>query len=414
MKSGLLKSVAAIMSLTFAQAMAANLNSAPRAEVLHWWTSGGEAAAAAKFAAAYRAAGGIWQDTAVAGGEQARAVAINRMVGGNPPTAAQFNISRQFFDIVDQGMLAEVDELARREAWDKRLPEPINSVIKIQGHYYAVPVNIHMPAWIWYSKAAFAKAGISKEPANIDEFFAALDKLKAAGVIALAHGGQAWQENILFQAMLANQGGKELYLKVLRDRDTNALQSEAFKKVLVLFKRLRGYVDTAAPGRNWNDATSLLIQGKAGVQIMGDWVNGEFAAAKLQAGKDYGCLPGLSEQTPYLIQGDVLVFPKNSKPEVQRAQKLLADVVVNPANQLAFNLSKGSLPVRDDVDASRFDSCAQKGWAVLRDKNRHVGVGEIYLTPDQQGALDDVLTAYWNSAMSVEKAQKALASALRR
>jgi glucose/mannose transport system substrate-binding protein len=40
-------------------------------------------------------------------------------------------------------------------------------------------------------------------------------------------------------------------------------------------------------------------------------------------------------------------------------------------------------------------------------------VPEVYLTPDQNGALQDVLTAYWNTAMPVEKAQKSIASALR-
>ncbi len=181
-----------------------------KAEVLHWWTSGGESAAVAKFAAAYRAAGGTWTDTAIAGGDQARSVAINRMVGGNAPTAAQFNISRQFQDIVEQDMLSNVDDIASKENWDKSLPAPIREVIKIKGHYYAVPINIHMPTWIWYSKSAFKKAGIDKEPGTPDELFAALDKLKAAGLIPLAHGGQAWQETIVFMAMLANVGGKDL------------------------------------------------------------------------------------------------------------------------------------------------------------------------------------------------------------
>ena len=131
-----------------APAMAA-APSAPKAEVIHWWTSGGESAAVKQVAQAYRAAGGIWVDTAIAGGDQARAVTINRIVGGNPPTAAQFNTSRQFFDVIEQGMLSNVDDIARAQNWDKLLPEPIVSVIKVDGHYYAVPVNIHMQAWIW-------------------------------------------------------------------------------------------------------------------------------------------------------------------------------------------------------------------------------------------------------------------------
>jgi glucose/mannose transport system substrate-binding protein len=401
--------LAAALILAFGPSQAAE----PTAEVIHWWTSGGESAAVKQIAQAYRAAGGVWIDTAIAGGDQSRAVTINRIVGGNPPTAAQFNTSKQFYDVIEQGMLNHVDEVAQKEGWDKLLPEPIINVIKTRGHYYAVPLNIHMQTWIWYSQAAFKKAGITKEPATMDELFAALDKLKAAGIVPLAHGGQSWQENILFSAILSNLGGKELYLSVMRDRDQKAINSDAFKKVLLAFKRMQSYVDAGSPGRNWNDATALLISGKGGVQVMGDWVKGEFTAAKQVAGQHYGCIAGFGANTPYLIQGDVFVFPKTTNPNAVKAQKLLASVIVSPATQLAFSKLKGSIPVRTDVDAGQLDACAQKGMAVMKDKSRHVGVSEVYLTPDQNGAIQDVLTAYWNTAMTVDKAQKNFASALR-
>ena len=385
---------------------------APKAEVIHWWTSGGESAAVKQVAQAYRAAGGIWVDTAIAGGDQSRAVTINRIVGGNPPTAAQFNTSKQFSDVIEQGMLNNVDEVARAQNWDRLLPEPIVDVIKVDGHYYAVPLNIHMQAWIWYSKAAFQKAGIAREPATVDEFFAALDKLKAAGIVPLAHGGQAWQETILFTAMLSNLGGKDLYLKVLRDRDQRAIASPAFRNVLLAYKRLQGYTDPRAPGRNWNDATAMVISGRAGMQVMGDWAKGEFMAAKQVPGQQFGCIAGLAPNSPYLIQGDVFVFPKTGNANAVQAQKLLASVVVAPGTQLAFSRLKGSIPVRGDVDASQADLCAQKGMAIMKDRARHLGVSEVYLTPDRNGALQDVLTAYWNTGMTVDKAQKNIAAAL--
>jgi glucose/mannose transport system substrate-binding protein len=385
---------------------------APRAEVLHWWTSSSESAAVRKFADAYRAAGGTWADTAIAGADQAKAVAINRIVGGNAPTAAQFNTTRQFRDLIDQGVLNNVDDIAVRDRWDQLMPQPVLDVIKVQGHFYAVPVDIHMSTWIWYSKAAFKKAGIVKEPATPDELFAALDKLKAAGLIGLAHGGQSWQENILFQAMLANVGGKELYLQVLRDRSPRAINSPAFRNVLLAFKRLQGYVDAGSPNRNWNDATALLISGKAGVQIMGDWAKGEFAAARQTAGKDFGCIAGLGPGVPYLIQGDAFVFPKTKNPDAVRAQKLLATTMLSPSAQLEFNKLKGSLPILSNVDAAGLDVCAQAGMAILKDKSRAVGMIEVFLSPDQNGALQDVLTTYWNTRMPVEKAQKGIAAAL--
>jgi glucose/mannose transport system substrate-binding protein len=403
-----------LLTLAITLALAATAQAAgPKAEVIHWWTSGGESAAVKKFSEAYNATGGVWVDTAVALGEQARSVAINRIVGGNPPTMAQFNTSKQFLDIVDQGMLNNVDEVALRDGWDKVLPETVLKVIKVKGHFYAAPVNIHMPTWFWYSKAAFKKAGIATEPKTMDELFVALDKLKAAGLIALAHGGQPWQENTVFTAVLANVGGTELYLKVMRDRDPKAIQGEDFKKVLLAYKRLQTYVDKGSPGRNWNDATALLITGKAGVQIMGDWAKGEFTAAKQLPGRDYGCIAGFGAKSPYIIQGDVFVFPKTSNAEQIKAQKVLAGIMLNPVTQVEFSKQKGSIPARTDVDASSMDICAQQGLAIMKDKSRHLGNGEIYLNPDQNGSLADILTAYWNKPVAVEKVQKDIASALK-
>jgi glucose/mannose transport system substrate-binding protein len=396
-----------------ASAQAASVPAAPKAEVIHWWTSGGESAAVKHVAQAYRNAGGVWIDTAIAGGDQSRAVTINRIVGGNPPTAAQFNTSKQFLDVIEAGMLNKVDGVARAQNWDQMLPPPIIDVIKVDGHYYAVPLNIHMQTWFWYSKSAFQKAGITKEPASMEEFFAALDKLKAAGLIPLAHGGQSWQETVLFSAILANMGGKELYLKAMRDRDQATLLSPEFRNVLLAFKRLKSYVDAGSPGRNWNDATALVIAGKAGFQVMGDWAKGEFTNAGQSAGRHYGCMAGFTPSTPYLIQGDVFVFPRTDDKGAVRAQQLLANVVSQPALQVAFSKLKGSIPVRVDVDATQLDLCAQKGIEIMKDRGRQAGVTEVYLTPDQNGAMQDVLTAYWNTTMPVEKAQRSIANALK-
>ncbi len=410
--------VLALFNVTPAYAQAGSVSTkqpnaaGPRADVIHWWTAGGESAAAKSLAEAYRAAGGVWVDNAVALGEQARAVALNRIAGGNPPTAAQFNTTKQFLDMVDQGMLNNVDQVALRDGWDKFLPDIVLNVVRVKGHYYAAPVDIHMPTWIWYSKAAFKKAGIATEPKTMDELFADLDKLKAAGLIPLAHGGQSWQDNIVFTTVLSNMGGRELYLKVLRDRDPKAIQSEAFKKVLLTFKRFQSYVDKGSPGRNWNDATALIISGKAGVQFMGDWAKGEFSMAKQVPDRDYGCIPGFGDNSLYIIQGDVFIFPKISNPEQIKAQNLLASVITSPATQVAFSVNKGSVPIRTDVDASKLDVCAQKGLAIMKDKSRQIGNGEIYLTPDQNGALADALTSYWNSNISVEKVQKNIIAAL--
>ncbi|WP_395070540.1 ABC transporter substrate-binding protein [Paraburkholderia silvatlantica] len=400
-----------VAALALAGALAAHAAEPLKANVIHWWTSGGESAAIKQFALAYDQAGGKWVDNAIAGADQARATAINRIVGGEPPTAAQFNTSKQFHDLIDQGLLNNVDAVATKENWGAIFPESIVNAIRINGHYYATPVNIHMQDWFFYSKPAFAKAGIKSEPQNFDELFGDLDKLKAAGLIPLALGGQAWQEKITFDAIFADMD-RDLYMKVYRDRDANAVNSPAFRNVLTTFKRLHNYVDAGSPGRNWNDATALVISGKAGMQIMGDWAKGEFSAANQVAGKDFGCFPGF-KNSPYMIAGDVFVFPKTDNPEQVKAQQLLATVMTSPAAQVAFNQKKGSIPIRPDVDTSGFDICAKEGMAIMKDKSRQLPNPEMLIPPDVQGALQDVITNFWNKNQSAEDAQKAFASAIK-
>ena len=60
-------------------------------EVLHWWTSGGEARSVAELKKILESKGDTWKDFAVAGGggETAMTVLKSRVVSGNPPTAAQ-------------------------------------------------------------------------------------------------------------------------------------------------------------------------------------------------------------------------------------------------------------------------------------------------------------------------------------
>ncbi|MFL6677268.1 MAG: ABC transporter substrate-binding protein [Burkholderiaceae bacterium] len=404
--------LALALAIAFGAAAGAQAQ-ANRAEVLHWWTSGGESAAVKELATAYTKAGGTWVDAAIAGGEQARAATVNRMVGGTPPTAAQFNTSKQFLDLIDQGLLANVDVVAAANNWDRILPTPILNAIRIKGHFYAVPVDIHMPAWFWYSKAAFAKAGIASEPRTADELFAALDKLKAAGLVPLAFGGQPWQEKITFYAWLANVGGPDMYMKLYRDKDASLPATPQFKAVLASFKKLHNYVDAGSPNRNWNDATAMVISGKAGVQIMGDWAKGEFATAHQTAGKEFGCFPGFGPKSPYLVAGDVFVFPKIADPAQVKSQQLLATVFTAPATQVAFSNKKGSIPIRTDVDVKSLDLCAQQGVTIMKDVSRQLPTPEMLISPDLEGSLQDVITKFWNTTESVDDAARAISAALK-
>jgi glucose/mannose transport system substrate-binding protein len=384
---------------------------AQKAEVIHWWTSGGESVALKQLADAYNKAGGQWVDTAIAGGDNARAAALNRIAGGNPPTASQFNTSKQYLELIDAGLLADVDDVAAKEGWDQWMPGPIKNVIKKNGHYYAVPVNIHSGTWFWYSKAVLAKAGVT-EPKNEAEFWTALDKIKASGQTAFAQSGTQSYEFLTFSAVLLHMGGRDMYMKFYGDKDANLVKSAAFKTVLEKFKKLRSYADAGFPGRSWNDTTALLVTDKAGFQTVGDWAKGEFLAAGKTAGKEFGCFQGWGPKAAYTVSGDVFVLPKTSNKEAIAAQQLLAKVITSPVTQVAFNIKKGSIPIRPDVDANSMDICAQAGVLALKDPARATPDARMLLAPDVVGNVIDVVTKFWNTDMKAEDAQGLLAKAL--
>jgi glucose/mannose transport system substrate-binding protein len=366
-----------------------------KAEVIHWWTSGGESAAVKVFAEQFAKAGGTWVDTAIAGGVNARTAAINRTVGGTPPTAMQFNTGKQFDDLVENDLLRDVDQLATEQKWRSMMPEAIVNAATRNGKMFAVPVDIHGQNWLWMSKSALAKAGAA-EPTDWDDVFPVLDKLKAAGLIPLAFSGQKGWERNLFNAVLVGKGGNALWVAIYGKRDAAAAMSAEFKTVAETYGRLRGYVDPGAPGRNWNDATNLVIQGKAGMQIMGDWAKGEFAAAGQTAGKEFDCTI-LSKEGGYVMGGDVFAFPKLKDPDQQKAQLLLAKVMLEPETQIRFSQKKGSIPVRLDLDVSSLDACAQKAMKLLADKSHQVPAQELLSPPAMTGAIEDVISQYWNT-----------------
>jgi glucose/mannose transport system substrate-binding protein len=385
---------------------------AQKAEVIHWWTSGGEAAAIKEFASMYTKMGGTWVDTPIAGGggAQARTVMANRTMGGDAPTAAQYNYGKQYEEIIKEGLLNDLDDVAKKGNWDKLLPEKIRNAVKVNGKYFAVPVNLHNENWVWYNKAVLAKAG-AKEPTNMDEMFAAMDKVKAAGgVTPLALGGQGWQEGITFRGVLLATGGQDLYLKTFKDKDAS---TPGFRKAVETFKKLKGYVDAGSPGRDWNLATGMVIEGKAAFQMMGDWAKGEFVNAGKTAGKEYGCFMAGGPKMAYAIGGDVFVFPKQKAPDAAAAQKKLAEMMISPEGQVAFNNKKGSIPIRTDVDTSKMDICAQAGVQAIKE-NRLLQSDNELLSPDAKGAFEDAVSKYWNSNQSTDDAIKAMATALKR
>jgi glucose/mannose transport system substrate-binding protein len=337
-------------------------------QMLHWWTSGGEAAALNSIKEAVAKEGYAWKDVPVAGGGGGAAMTTLKaaVAAGNPPTASQI-LGYYAIDYAEDGKLADMSALAQKEGWAKVIPTALQKFTTTSGKWDAVPINIHSVNWIWVNKALMEKIG-GTEPKNYGEFVALLDKAKKAGVIPLALGGQPWQEATMFDSIVASTGGTDFYKKAFVDLDEGALKSDTMKKSFDNLAKLRDYIDPNYSGRDWNLATAMVIKGDALLQVMGDWAKGEFKAANKEAGKDFLCyrFPGTDGSVFY--NTDMFAFFKVSA-DRQAAQVTLAEATMNPAVQSAFNILKGSVPARMDVPDTGFDMCGKKGIADVKAAN---------------------------------------------
>lgn len=374
-------------------------------EITHWWTSGGEAAAVAEFAKAFDATGNTWVDGAIAGsGDTARPIMVSRITGGDPMAATQFNHGRQAEELVASGLLRDLTAVAEKEGWASLVnPPSLLANCTLDGKIYCVPVNIHSWQWLWLSNKAFADAGVPV-PTSWTEFVAAAPALEAKGIVPLAMGQQAWQNAGAFNVLMVAVAGKDLYLKVYKDKDA-AVAGGA--DIAPVFQAIDDARKMAANSKvqDWNQATNMVITGQAGGQIMGDWAQGEFQIAGQVAGTDYTCLPGLGMNEIISTGGDAFYFPALSDPEKSAAQEVLASTMMAPATQVAFNLKKGSLPVRGDVDLSTANDCMKKGLAILAAGNVIQGTDEL-ISPDTTTQINDLMSAFFNDpSMTKEDAQ---------
>ena len=389
-----------------------NAANATDLEVTHWWTSGGEAAAVAEFAKAFDATGNKWVDGAIAGsGDTARPIIISRILGGNPMGATQLNPGKDADELIAAGLMEDLTALATKEDWATILrPASQLASCTVNGKVYCVPVNLHSAQWMWTNRKVFEDNGMTP-PANFAELMADAPKLQELGIQPLSLA-QGWPVGLLVNDLLVAIAGVDNFVKVYKDRDMAMATGPEFAKVFEAVATARQFAPADKMVPQWNEAVGLVIQGKAAANVMGDWAGGEFAVANMVAGKDYDCLPGLGVTPVLNTGGDVFYFPKNADPAVTAAQMTLASTLVTKEVQVAFNLKKGSLPMRADVDLSAANGCMKKGLAILDGPNPVVFPNDSQMIDrDSINQINDLFTEFFaNTEMTAADAQAKFAS----
>jgi glucose/mannose transport system substrate-binding protein len=393
----------------------------PKVLMLHQWATGNDAASIAKLGEMFTAAGGEWQQTAIAG-HTANTLAKLRadVVAGNAPAAVQLK-GPEIAEWNQTGGTANMDDLAAKEGWDKVVAPELLPVMKPDGHWVAAPMNIHRINWIWGNKAAMEKVGVTALPKTWDEFNADCEKAIAGGKICLAHLSADWTDATTFENVVYGQD-IDLFRKAFVEGNVDALRSDGMVKA---FDQMRlmvtKYMDPAIAGRDYDTASNMMANGDALFFIMGDWEIGTLIAAGHKPGEDILCgqAPNNSGKPGFILNSDSVVFFKQKDPDYVAGQQLLAHLILSPDFQTVFNIAKGSIPARMDVDLSKgFNACQQLSQ---KDLEASIGAGTLVrsmahnmtVLQKYRGAMMDTITEFVNTPdMSSADAANAMADAV--
>ena len=327
-------------------------------EIFSWWTTGGEAAGLQALFDLYPAQCSpnvnIINATVAGGaGFNARQVLTTRMLGGDPPGSFQVHMGHELTDTwVTTDYMVSLKDLYEEQDWSEVFPEGVLDIVSYEGEPYSVPVNIHRANVLWYNKAVFSQAGLNP-PTTFTEFFTVAEALKAKGITPLALGDNGiWASVHLMETVLLGTLGADGY-NGLWTGETD-WKSAKVTEALENFKKMLTYVNSDHTSLSWDQANDLVISGKAGMTVMGDWVDADNTAKKFA---DSGWVPAPGTTGMFDALSDTFGLPKNApNPD---AVECWLKVVGTKEGQEAFNTLKGSICARNDCDASKFDAYLQ-------------------------------------------------------
>ncbi|GHI01086.1 ABC transporter substrate-binding protein [Neobacillus kokaensis] len=332
-------------------------NEKTKLDIFSWWTGAGEEdglnALIALFKEKYPDI--PIENAAVAGGAgtNAKAVLASRMQGNDPPATFQVHGGAELNETwVAAGKMEPLNDLYEEQGWNDKFPKELIDMVSKDGNIYSVPVDIHRGNVLWYNKKVFADNGV-QPPATFDEFFKVAEQLKAKGVTPLALGDkEPWTATMLFEDILLGVLGPDDYGKLWTG--DLSFDDAKVKEAAEIFKKMLGFVNEDHSSRNWQDASQLVANGDAAMNVMGDWAKGYFVNdLKLKVNEDFGYVTTPGTDGYFMIITDTFGLPKGVKnpDEVKKFLALLGSV----EGQDVFNPLKGSIPARVDADPSKYD-----------------------------------------------------------
>ncbi len=301
-------------------------------------------------------------------GVNARAVLKTRLLGGDPPDTFQIHAGQELIGTwVAAERMLDLTPLYEAEGFMSVFPKDLLALLGTKDGIWSVPVNIHRSNVMWFVPANLAKWGV-EAPTSWDDFLKVAETLKAKGVVPLALG-ENWTVNHLWESVALGVLGAEKWGK-LWSGELSFTSPEAVE-VWEVFGKVLGYTNKDSASLSWQQATDMVVKGKAAFNIMGDWAAGYMSTTlKLEPGKGFAWVAAPGTSGVFMSLADSFGYPKGAKNSAAVIEWL--KLCGSKEGQDAFNPLKGSIPARTDADVEKYNVYSRSAMKDFQE-NRIVG-----------------------------------------
>ncbi|HVZ99605.1 MAG TPA: ABC transporter substrate-binding protein [Caulobacterales bacterium] len=386
---------------------------ASHAEVMHFWNSGSERSALNEIRQAFERRGGAWIDTSEPDNGALRRALVERISTNTMPAAVLWQSNLELRDMAELGVFGNLDEVADREHWDALLPPAIRSRVRIDGHYYMAPTNVHAINWVFYNRNVLQRIGVD-EPRTWPEMIAAMHRARAAGIRPVALGDGEWEVQIMFTTILAGALGREDYRRLISEQNPSVMDKPSALEAFKVLAEIRGMTRRGERYPGWDAAAHGLAHGEAAFNFMGDWAKAEMIRSGGVVGDSLGCMLTPGVQNAIMLTVDGFAFPATTDPEHIAARNMLASVMLNREVQMRFAAAKGTLPARIDARPRQPDRCESILMERLADDTPQLQAPNAGLPSGLAGDFQMLVSRFFaDDSMTPEQGRAAMAAMFR-
>ncbi len=289
---------------------------------------------------------------------------IRNFLSADAPDLANWYAGNRMAPFVNSGQFMDVSDVWEANGLKDSLASALPSMT-IDGKQWGVPYTYYQ--WgIYYNKTAYEQVG-AQVPTTWDEFVSNCALFKAAGIDCLTTGTRAlWPGAGIFDYLDLRTNGYEFHMDLANGKI--AWTDDRVRAVFANWAKLvdPGYITANHAAIDWQDAASLLVQGKAANYVMGN-----FAVAVFKQGgmtdDTLGFLPfpTINPDVPRAEEAptDTIHIPTGAK-NPEDAKKFLAYMAGADA-QTKINAAIEQLPINKDATVNADDPFIKAGFDLL-------------------------------------------------